>query len=126
SGYLKSKNVTLTGYVTDEEQVALYNLATLYCQASFYEGFGLPVLEAMSCGTPVVASKINVFKEIAGDSVIYADPGDALDMANKLSKVVNDKSLRDTLIEKGLKKAKDFSWEKTAKETIDVYRKVTL
>ncbi len=112
------------GFVPDEDLVAICNLATLYCQPSFYEGFGLPVLEAFASGTPVVAAKTQALVEVAGGSALFADPKSSKDMADKITKIENDKSLRKSLISAGYERIKAFSWEKTARQTLDVYKKV--
>ncbi|MBU3956778.1 glycosyltransferase family 4 protein [Patescibacteria group bacterium] len=121
--YCKS-SIILTGFVPDKDLVVLYNLATVYCQPSFYEGFGLPVLEAMACGTPVVTSKKASLPEIAGKAAVFVDPYDINDIANGLTVVIEDEDLREDLIEKGLKQAKKFSWEKVANETYKVYQEI--
>lgn len=109
------------GFVPDEELVAIYSLATLYCQASYYEGFGLPLLEAMACGTPVVASRIQVHVEIAEGAALFAvSTPDS--MASAFKEILSNKSVREGLIEQGFKKIKNYSWESTAKETIEVYQ----
>ena len=104
--------------------VVIYNLASVYCQPSFYEGFGLPLLEAFACGTPVVASKISAHMEIAGDSVLYVDPKDSGDMAEKITMMIKDDKLKQEYIKKGSAKVKKYSWDKTASETYKVYQKV--
>ena len=114
----------ILGYVPGEDLVALYNLATVYCQPSFYEGFGLPVLEAMACGTPVVAANTSSLPEICSEAAIMVNPYDINDIAEGIGKVIGDKIIRDRLVKKGLVQAKKFSWEKTAKETIKVYHGV--
>lgn len=113
-----------TGYVSNEELVAIYNSAIVYCQPSFYEGFGLPVLEAMACGTPVVASKTKALKEVAGDAALYFNPKSSKDLAKSLKKVINSDSLQQDLITKGNDKVKEYSWKKTAEGTLRVYEKV--
>jgi glycosyltransferase involved in cell wall biosynthesis len=118
---IKANNVIRTGYVSDEDLVALYNLASLYVQPSYYEGFGLQVIEAMSCGTPVVVSRTNALTEVAGGAALVADPHDPRDMAKKISMVVDDRALRAELVLRGRKRCKDFSWEKTAKEVLAMY-----
>jgi glycosyltransferase involved in cell wall biosynthesis len=105
-------NVHRLGYVSDEDLVCIYNLATLYCQPSLYEGFGLPVLESLACGTPVFASKTQALVEIAERAVNFFDPHDTKDIAKSFDvKIKNPKLPRE------------YSWGKTAKETMDVYAK---
>jgi glycosyltransferase involved in cell wall biosynthesis len=118
------RQVLMPGFISGKDLVAIYNLATVYCQPSFYEGFGLPVLEAMTCGCPVVASKVASLPEICGDAAVMVDPRDYNNIAKGLEKLIRDKSTRNKLIEKGFKQVKKFSWEKTAKETLRVYEKV--
>jgi glycosyltransferase involved in cell wall biosynthesis len=118
----KDKDIIRLGFVDDENIASVYNLATVYCQPSLYEGFSLPILEALNCGVPVVASKIQTHEEIFGDSVLYFDKNDYLDLAEKLNKVINDNNLRNELIEKGFQAIKKYSWKKTAKETLSVYK----
>lgn len=119
-----SNNVLRLGFVSDKDLAAIYNLAAVYCQPSFYEGFGLPVLEAMACSCPVVISKTNALVEIAGDAALIADPNNPKDMVDKISSVVDSNKVRERLIDSGLKRVKEFSWEKTAKQMINVYKKV--
>jgi glycosyltransferase involved in cell wall biosynthesis len=122
--HLKSINwtgVTRLGFVEDEDLVKIYNLATVYCQPSFYEGFGLPILEAFACGTPVVAARNNCHVEIGGDAIVLTDPTSPQDMADKLTEVSENKKLRGELIKKVFERVKDFTWEMTARETLQVY-----
>ena len=112
------------GYIKDEELVELYNCASVYCQPSLYEGFGLPVLEAMSCGCPVVCTKTSALEEIAGDAALFADSYNSRDIASKLSDILEQPEIKNTLITKGYKNIERFSWENCAQETLDVYRKV--
>lgn len=107
------KSVIRLGFVPDEDLVAIYNLASVYVQPSFYEGFSLPILEALACGTPVVASKIQVHVEIAGRAVTFADPNDPKDFVRAIETPV-----------RGRKLPRKYSWEKTAKETLEVYAKI--
>lgn len=118
----RDKNIYRLGYVDDADLVCIYNLASVYCQPSFYEGFSLPVIEALASGLPVVASKIQVHSEMFKDSVVYADPKRYLDLAEKIEKVLTDKKLRETLIKKGFEKVKNYSWKKTAEDTYKVYK----
>jgi glycosyltransferase involved in cell wall biosynthesis len=116
--------VKLLGYLPESELVAIYNLASVYCQPSFYEGFGLPVLEAMACGCPVVAAKAGSLPEICKEAAIMIDPYDISDIARGINRVVENKSIRNDLINKGFKQENKFSWEKTARETLAVYNRV--
>ncbi len=120
---LKDK-VIFTGYVRDEDLPALYNGADLFCFPSLYEGFGLPVLEAMACGVPVVTSNTSSLPEVAGEAAILVDPYNVTDMAAAMRRILEDRELAGELREKGLARAAQFSWEKTARETIAVYEKV--
>jgi len=119
--FSKDRNVLRLGYVADHDLVYLYNLAAVYCQPSFYEGFGLPVLEAMACGLPVVASKTQALVEIAGNSAIFTDPHDSKDIAKKINEAMRQS---DLLKLRGARKVKEFSWERAAKETLEYYREV--
>lgn len=123
----ESKNVIRLGYVSDEDLVAVFNLAGVYIQPSFYEGFGLPVLQAFSCGTPVIISKTNCLVEIAGGAALVADPKNPKDIADKITEIFKNSSTspKMNLIKKGFKKASGFSWEKTARATVEVYKKIT-
>ena len=112
------------GYVPDEDLVKIFNLATVYCQPSFYEGFGLPVVQAFACGTPVVASKTQALVEVADDAAIFVDPQSPKDIAAGIKRVIENTNLRRELIEKGFRRITEFSWDKTAKETVSVYRKI--
>ncbi len=112
------------GFVPDEDLVAIYNLATLYCQPSYYEGFGLPVLEAMAVGTPVLASKIQAHVEIAEGVAVFANPKSVKSFTEKIKKLMKDKKFQGELSKNGLVHTKNLSWEKTAKKTLDVYKKL--
>ena len=99
----------------------LYNGADLFVFPSFYEGFGLPPLEAMACGTPVAASRASCIPEILGDAAHYFDPSDEEEFASAVRDMLKDSGLRREMIEKGRKRTLEFSWEKTAVETMRVY-----
>jgi len=120
--FKKNKDVHRLGFVSDEDIVAIFALASVYCQPSFYEGFGLPVLEAMAYGTPVVAAKTQALVEIAEGAALFADPKDPSGMANKLKEVVSKPQIARQLVEKGTKHLKNFSWDKTARKTLAVYK----
>jgi len=111
--------------VAEADLPALYSGATLFVFPSLYEGFGLPVLEAMACGTPVVCSNTSSLPEIVGEAALTFDPLDVTEMAAKIEEVLHNEALREEMREKGLRQAAKFSWERTAQETLEVYREVT-
>ncbi len=102
----------------------LYNCATVLLYPSLYEGFGLPVLEAISCGVPVITSNVSSMPEVGGQAALYVDPENQDEIDGTLKKVMESEKLRQELREKGLKRAKAFSWHKTAEETAEVYRRL--
>lgn len=112
------------GFVTDAELKWLYENCSAYVFPSLSEGFGLPGLEAMVHGAPVVSSNATCLPEVYGDAALYFDPKNVDDMANKISSVLTDKKLRDELITKGHKQAAKYSWQKMAQQTLDVYNEV--
>lgn len=116
--------VHFTGYVEEEDLPALYNGADLVTFPSLYEGFGLPVLEAMACGTPVVTSNSSSLPEVAGDAALLVEPTDVAAIAAAMRQLLEDKTLALELRARGLARAAQFSWERTARETIAVYEKV--
>ncbi len=111
------------GNIESSELVAFYNLATLYIQPSLYEGFGLPVLQAFACGTPVISSNAGSLPEIGGKATIYFDPTNIDQFISLLKGVIQDKSLRYKLSRLGLERAAKFSWEKVMQQTKEVYKK---
>jgi glycosyltransferase involved in cell wall biosynthesis len=115
------KKVIRLGWLPNEDLVNIYNLASVYCQPSFYEGFGLPVLEAMSCGCPVVCSKTSSLPEICGSAALMVDPENVDDMIKGLQKAIENK---EGLRKKGLAQAKKFSWSKVALKTYEIYQKL--
>ena len=106
----------------DQELVALYNAAGLLVLPSFYEGFGLTVLEAMACGTPVVCSERGSLAEIAGDAALLINPDDLDGLAMAMKRLLEDESLRAQMRARGLANVARFSWEKTTRETLAIYR----
>jgi len=117
-------DVVLTGYLADEELPYLYNGAECFVFPSLYEGFGLPPLEAMACGTPVVSSNVSCMPEVLGDAAVYFDPLNVEDMAKAMAEVGKNYTLKRELKAKGLKQAKLYSFDRMAEETLAVYRRV--
>lgn len=122
--YAVEKRVQFLEFVADSDLAVLYQNARCFVLPSLYEGFGLPVLEAMSNGCPVVTSNVSSLPEAGGDAALYVDPTDIDDIASKINMLLTDEKLRRELIEKGYKQVKKFSWEKTAKETLKVLEEI--
>jgi glycosyltransferase involved in cell wall biosynthesis len=116
------EDVLLPGFVPPEEKVYWYNAAEVFVYPSLYEGFGLPPLEAMACGTPVVASKAASLPEVVGDGGVLVDPLNPDAMAEALLRLLSNPEERERLRIKGLRQAQKFSWELMAKETVSIYR----
>jgi len=114
--------LVFTGYVPDEDLVALYNAADLFVYPSIFEGFGLPPLEAMACGTPVVCSNTSSFPEVVGDAALTVDPLDPEALARAIAALLNDADLRAQLSKLGLRRVGTFLWEHTMHATLRVYR----
>jgi glycosyltransferase involved in cell wall biosynthesis len=118
------KHVRFLGFLPDETLAALYRLAAVFVFPSLYEGFGLPPLEAMASGTPVVTSNVSSLPEVAGDAAILVDPYDVSSIVDGVRRVLTDPVLADELRQKGLARARDFSWERSVARTHDIYRLV--
>lgn len=116
--------VLLPGYVADADLPALYTAATVFAFPSLYEGFGLPILEAMACGAPVVSSNTSALPEVVGEAGLLVPPRDAGALASALAAVLDDAVLRADLRVKGLAQAKRFTWAQAAQTTLQVYRHV--
>jgi glycosyltransferase involved in cell wall biosynthesis len=112
------------GYVDDSLLPALYAGADLFALPSLWEGFGLPVLEAMACGTPVVASNVAALAEIAGDAAFLVEPRSTLEIAHALYMMLTDTSMRKHFVQLGLQRARMFSWDETARKTVNLYRQI--
>jgi glycosyltransferase involved in cell wall biosynthesis len=117
-------DVVLPGRVSDEMLPVLYRGAQMLVFPSLYEGFGLPPLEAMACGTPVVASRISSIPEILGEAAVYFDPYSVEDIAESINKILLEEGLKEKMVDLGLSQAKNFSWKKCAQETLGVYNTV--
>jgi glycosyltransferase involved in cell wall biosynthesis len=113
--------VLLSGYVPDEDLPAIYSGAQAFVLPSLYEGFGLPVLEAMACDAPVACSNASALPEVAGNAALFFDPHDASAITNVLRRLLGDAELRETLRQRGLEQAATFSWNRVAAETQAVY-----
>ena len=118
------RSVLLSGFVPDEDLPAIISGAEAMVMPSLYEGFGLPVLEAMACGTPVVSSSASSLPELGGQAARYFDPHDAAEMASVLQVVLSNQELRHEMRRLGMAQAASFSWERTVDETLDVYKRV--
>lgn len=116
--------VIFTGYIPDEDLPSIYNGAELFCFPSLYEGFGLPVFEAMACGVPVITSNCSALPEVAGEAAILVDPQSVDELYTAMRRILSDPQLSAELREKGLERAAQFSWQRTARETIGVYENV--
>jgi glycosyltransferase involved in cell wall biosynthesis len=116
--------VRFTGHVPEADLPYLYNAANVFCLPSLYEGFGLPVLEAMACGTPVVCSTTPALLEVAGDAALSVDPRDHDALAEAIVRIIADQNLAPELAGRGLARAAYFSWERAAEQTVRVYQRV--
>lgn len=117
-------SVIFTNYIPDEELPLLYNLADMFVFPSLYEGFGLPVLEAMACGTPVITSNVASLPEVIGEAGLLINPLNENELVNAIYQVLSDKKLSTQLAQKGIKQAKLFSWEKSALEIKKIYERI--
>ncbi len=117
-----ARRVRFTGYVPPEELRYWYSAATIFIYPSLYEGFGLPLLEAMACETPVITSNCSALPEVAGDAAVLVEPTDPLAIAAAIQSLVMDEERRRMLAQAGRERARQFTWERTARETAAVYR----
>ncbi len=118
------RQIKFTGYIAEQDLPAVYNGADMFCFPSLYEGFGLPVLEAMACGVPVVTSNNSSLPEVTGEAAILIDPYNIGEIASAMQRVLLGPDLAHDLRQCGLARAAQFTWEKTARETIAVYETV--
>lgn len=119
-----AQQVVLTGFVPQDDLVALYSLADALILPSIYEGFGLPPLEAMACGCPVIVSSSGSLPEVVGDAALFIDPEDPDSLVAVMSRLEANRSLRAELTRRGLERAKQFTWRYAAEKTLHVYREV--
>ena len=117
-----SGRLKILGFVEKEDLAALYSGAVGFIYPSLYEGFGLPILEAMACGCPVITSNLGSMKEIAGESALLIEPENVESIAGAISKICRNKKVSEELKIKGFKRAGEFNWQKTASQTLEVYR----
>lgn len=118
------KHVRFLGYLPEDTLAVLYRLARVFVFPSLYEGFGLPPLEAMASGTPVVTSNVSSLPEVAGDAAVLVDPYDPSAIADGIIRVISDEALSRTMREKGLRRAQQFSWEASARRVLEIYGQV--
>ena len=116
------KHIIFPGYIPSSEMPKMYNAATIFLYPSLRESFGLPILEAMGCGTPVITSTTSSMPEVAGDAALLVDPYQPSQIAESIRKLLNDSGLHQSLIQKGLKRAGEFTWEASARELLKYYR----
>lgn len=119
--YQLEKKVILTDFISQEEKVALYKKAVAFTFPSFYEGFGLPVLEAQSLGIPVLTSNTSSLPEVGGEAALYINPYDVEEVAASMERIAFDENLRRELIQKGFENIKRFSWEKAAHQLLNLF-----
>lgn len=117
-------SVVLTGYVDQRAMPLFYGACKLVVYPSLYEGFGLPALEAMSAGVPLVVSNTSSLPEIVGDAGLFVDPRDPRSIAEGMKRLLNDQDLRTELVSRGLERARLFSWQKAAEKSVEVYQRV--
>ena len=118
------EKVLCPGRLSTNDLQLLYSSTDLFVFPSLYEGFGMPVLEAMACGAPVLTSNSTALAEVAGDAAVLADPQDARALGEAMIRVLEDEPLRAALKVKGFARAKQFSWEQAARQTLAVYKEV--
>jgi glycosyltransferase involved in cell wall biosynthesis len=116
------ENIIFTGYLSDDELIKTYKTASLFVYPSFYEGFGIPPLEGMACGCPCVVSNAASLPEVCGDSAYYVNPYDVEDIARGIEIVLSDEKLRENLVKKGFENIKRFSWQRSAKEVLEIMK----
>ena len=112
-------NIVILGYISNAEKTTLYRESSLFVFPTFAEGFGVPPVEAMECGAPVITSNVTSMPEVCGDAALYVDPDDDSTITEKMVQILQDTQLRNEMIARGLEQCKKFSWEKTARQVLD-------
>ena len=113
-------DILFLGFVANQDLPSLYRGADLFVFPSLFEGFGMPILEAMACGTPTICSNISSMPEVAGDAALLFDPHDEQDICDAMMKIISSGHLTDELVKKGLDRSQQFSWRNTALKTLEV------
>nr|AUN37321.1 glycosyl transferase group 1 [uncultured bacterium] len=124
SGAVAKGNAMWLQHVPDEELSTIFQNACALALPSLYEGFGLPLVEAFASGIPVLTSNVSAMPEVAGNAAVYVDPLDEKQIADGLQRILVDEGLRAELVSLGTERAREFSWQRCARQTLDVYRKV--
>ena len=122
--YQECQRIHLPGKVSEDQLLTLYKHAAVFVFPSLYEGFGLPPLEAMASGVPVIAAKASCLPEILGDAAVWFDPGKPEELLSAIHQILQNDTFRQEQVQKGYKKAKSYSWEKTVAETLGIYQSV--
>lgn len=117
----RHESIRLLGFVADDDLPALYRGARLFALTSLYEGFGLPVVEAMACGVPVVCSRTSSLPEVAGDAAVLVDPLDCDELTDAMARVLEERKLRDGMVRRGLAQAAGFTWERSAQRLVALF-----
>jgi len=120
--YNLSNNIIFTGYVEESDLSYIYSAASVFVFPSFYEGFGLPILEAMKCGVPVVSSNTSSLPEVGGDAVLYAEPYDVAKISDHIKNILENRELKNGMIKKGLDQVKKFTWFKAANNLLQCFK----
>ncbi|GAL65900.1 glycosyltransferase [Jejuia pallidilutea] len=114
--------IVLTGYVSDKDLPVIFNLSEVFLFPSLREGFGIPIIEAMACGVPVITSNTSSMPEVAGDAALLVDPNNEKAIFEAIQKIQSNKIFKNELVEKGLKQYQSFSWENAAKKVLNIYQ----
>lgn len=118
------RKVRFLGRVTDLELITLYSMADVFAFPSFFEGFGIPPLEAMACGAPVITSNTSSLPEVAGDAALLVDPNDISALAQAIQNLLENEQLRSELVQKGYRQAQKYTWDRSARRMLQVYQKL--